>query len=252
MDIKNDLKQGVRLAADAATDIAQTLIEKNRMRANANRIKQVIKGDTELRNQAYIELGRYFYENLREDADSEQEALCVVVDKTTARITKASKKYVELISDAKDLKIPSENSDKIKQAVSDKAKKAKDATEAKVNDIKGKATKTAQQAKDKAVDLGTKAKEKATDLTDKAKNTAMDLTAKTKETVFDIGDKAKDKFDDFKAFIAPDEDLDDIIDGNNELEDMIAQQEEIIKKAESQTDIDFDSDDEESPEDFTF
>ncbi len=252
MDIKNDLKQGVRLAADVATDVAQTLIEKNRMRANANRIKQVIKGDTELRNQAYIELGRYFYENLREDAQSEQEALCVVVDKTTARITKASKKYVELISDAKDLKIPSENSDKIKQAVNDKAKKTKDATEAKVNNIKDKATKTAQQAKDKAIDLGTKAKEKASDLTDKAKNTALDLTAKTKETVADFGDKAKDKFDDFKSFIAPDENLDDIIDGDDELEDMIAQQEEIIKKAESQTNIDLDSDDEESPEDFTF
>ena len=222
------------------------------MRANANRIKQVIKGDTELKNQAYIELGRYFYDNLRDDANDECEALCVVIDKTTARISKASKKYVELISDAKDLKVPSENTDKIKKAVSDKAQKTKDATEAKVSDIKDKATKTVKQAKDKAVDMGTKAKEKATDLTDKAKTTAMDLTAKTKETVADFSDKAKDKFDDFRSFIAPDEDLDDIINGNDELEDMIAQQEEIIKKAETKTNIDLEVDDEESPEDFTF
>ena len=91
MAIKDDLKNSVKLASDAATDALQALVEKSRLRANANRIKQVIKADTELMNQAYIELGKYFYENHREETTADCEALCVVVDKTTTRINKASR-----------------------------------------------------------------------------------------------------------------------------------------------------------------
>ena len=190
MDIKNDFKNGVKLCADAATDVAQALVEKSRLKAKANRIKQVIKADTELRNQAYIELGRYFYETLREQADTECEALCVVVDKTTARIDKASRRYVELLSDSNDVKLKSENTEKIKKIVTDTAE-----------DIKGK-----------AIDTGKKAKDKATDLSSKAKIKTQDLTVKAKETVADLKDKAKDKAQDFKAFIAPDETDEELLD----------------------------------------
>lgn len=234
MDIKNDIMNGVKLVSDAASEAAQALIEKSRLRASANRIKQIIKSDSQLRDQAYIELGRYFYENLRENAATEQETLCVVVDKTSARISKASKKYVELLSRSSDTKLQGENAQKIKTIVTDKAEKIKDTTENKVADVK-----------QKAKDVTTKAKEKATDLTDKAKLTAQDLTVKAKETVADLSDKIEDKVDDFKAFIAPTEDLEDIIEGNDELEQMIAEQEQIM----AQNNID---DDEESPESFEF
>lgn len=190
MDIKNDFKNGVKLCADAATDVAQALVEKSRLKAKANRIKQVIKADTELRNQAYIELGRYFYETLREQADTECEALCVVVDKTTARIDKASRRYVELLSNSSDVKLKSENTEKIKKIVTD----------------------TAEEIKDKAIDTGKKAKEKATDLSGKAKIKAQDFTVKAKETVADLRDRAKDKAQDFKSFIVPDEEDEELID----------------------------------------
>lgn len=238
MDIKNNLKNGAKLAADAATDIAQALVEKSRLRANANRIKQVIKGDTELRNQAYIELGRYYYENLREGADAEQESLCVVVDKTTARINKASKKYVELLNQSNDVKVSGENTEKIKSIVTDKAEKIKNSAETKVANIKDMAKDTTEKVKDKAVSVSDKVKEKAADLKDKAK-----------DTVLDISDKAKDKVDDLKAFVAPDQDLDSIIEGDDELEEMISQQEQIIAQAEAKASP---TDDEESPESFEF
>lgn len=234
MDIKNDIKNGVKLVSDAATDAAQALIEKSRLRASANRIRQIIKSDTTLRNQAYIELGRYYYENLRENAQTEQEELCVVIDKTSARINKASKKYVEMLSQSSDTKIQGENAQKIKQIVTDKAEKVKTTTESKVADVK-----------QKAKDVTAKTKEKAKDVTAKTKEKAIDLSAKAKETVADLSDKAKDKMDDFKAFIAPDEDLEDIINGNDELEQMIAEQEQIM--AENAID-----DDEESPQSFEF
>lgn len=243
MDIKNDIKTGFRLAADAATDIAQALVEKSRLRAKANRIKQIIKGDTELRNQAYIELGRYYYDHLRENADAEQEALCVVVDKTTARIDKASRKYLELISQSGDVSFSTENTEKFKKAVADKADDIKDSATAKAKDIKNK-------AKETATDVGSKVKEKASDVGSKVKEKAQDLSAKTKETVADLGDKAKGKVDDFKSFIAPDEE-DDIFD--DELEEMIAQQEEIIAQAqEDKPTCETATDDEESPDEFDF
>ncbi len=266
MDIKNEFKNGVKLAADAATDIAQSLMEKSRMRANANRIKQVIKGDTELRNQAYIELGRYFYENLREQAGDEQEALCVVIDKTSARISKASKKYLELINGASELNLSSENTEKIKQIVTDKAKQVKESADATVDELKEKAKATTE-----------KAKIKVEDLSDMAVIKAQDLSFKAKETTADLTDKAKEKVDDFKAFIAPDEDIEALIDEDcvfDEIEDEkekveVVQEEEIVEPEQQEVLIDnnaeedieleletpptsYYSDDEESPEEFEF
>lgn len=215
MDIKNDIKNGVKLCADAATDVAQALVEKSRLKAKANRIKQVIKADTELRNQAYIELGRYFYDNLRDEENDECEALCVVIDKTTARIDKASRKYVEIMSSSNDVKLKSENTEKIKKIVADTAE-----------DIKDKAKETSKKAKDKATDLG-----------DKAKIKAQDLSVKAKETVADFKDKAKDKAEDLKAFIAPDETDEDIL---NDIEEEIEIEEAttaIIGEAEAVTQL---------------
>lgn len=241
MDIKNDFKTGVKLCADAASDVAQALVEKSRLKAKANRIKQVIKSDTELRNQAYIELGRFFYENYRNNANDECEALCVVVDKTTTRINKASRKYIELISNSGDVKISSENTEKIKKLVVGKAEKIKDTTGEKVNDLKDK-------AKGKASDFGSRAKIKA-----------QDFSVKAKETVADISNKAKDKVDDFKAFIGPDEDIEDFVDNDDILEEVAneAIDVEAEEAAEKETNaepevISVDEEDEESPEEFEF
>ncbi|MBQ2944926.1 MAG: YtxH domain-containing protein [Ruminococcus sp.] len=235
MDIKNEFKSGMKLAADAATDVAQALVEKSRLRAKANRIKQVIKSDTELRNQAYIELGRYFYDNLRNEANGECESLCVVVDKTTARINKAGRKYVELMSSSSEVKFSSENTEKIKQLVSDKADKIKDTTTDKMNEIK-----------DKAKDTSHKAKEKAVDFSEKAKIKAQDISVKAKETVADISDKAKDKVDDLKAFIAPDEDIEELLEDED-----IVETEKTVQKATAAVET-LDEDDEESPDEFEF
>ena len=237
MDFKDNIINGAKLAADAATDIAQALVEKSRLRANANRIRQVIKADTELKNQAYIELGRYYYENLRDSADEELENLCVVVDKTTARISKASRKYVELLNQSNDTKLKSENTEKIKTIVTDKAEKIKGSAEDKVADIK-----------DFAKDTSKKVKDKATDVSDKVKEKTATVGSKVKEKATDIKDKAKDKVDDLKSFIAPEQDLDSIIEGDDMLEEMIAQQQQIMAEAEDL----LPADDEESPESFEF
>lgn len=126
MDIKNEIINGMKIASDAATDAVQILLEKNRLRANANRIRQVIKSDTELRNQAYIELGRYLYENCRDGLDDDLEQICVVVDKTSRRIEKATSKYIELVAVANDTKIGIDNAQEIKTNIAVKLAQAKE------------------------------------------------------------------------------------------------------------------------------
>jgi len=238
MAIKDDLKSGVKLATDAATDVVQALVEKSRLRANANRIKQVIKSDTDLRNQAYIELGRYFYENLREHAGDEEEALCVVVDKTSHRIRKATQKYIDTISLLDDTKLSGESAQMLKAAVADKATKVKE----------------------KAKETTDKAKAKVSDFSDKAKLKAQDIAMKTKETAAHISYKAKDKVESINPF-ADDEDIEEFIfDDEIEMEEpdkfvMTEDDEDLDDELKAEVEdapvVEIDCD-EESPEEFEF
>lgn len=230
MDIKNDIKNGMKLASDVATDAVQALIDKSRMRANANRIRQVIKSDTELRDQAYIELGRYVYENMRDTLESDEEALCVVVDKTSKRIEKATNKYIEFVAMANDIKVGNENFDAIRKSVSDKLEVAK---------------------------------QKASELKEAARDTVEDITYKAKEKVENI--KVSFDDDDIASILMEDEDNteesvdvaayeDEIsreVDDNTAESADEAEQTEFVTPDISASDI-LTTDDEESPDDFDF
>lgn len=176
MAITNDIKSGIKLTADAVTDVTQSVIEKSRLKAKANRIKQVIKSDSIRREQAYMELGKYFYENHRELMTKELDEPCMIIDKTTIRIDKATKRYFEILAESDNITLCSENTEKIKKIVCDKTDEIKKCTGEKINEV------------------GSKTKAKATE-----------ITGKTKEKAKDIAKKAKDKIDDFKAYVKPDE-----------------------------------------------
>lgn len=194
MAITNDIKTGLKLAADAATDITQSIIEKGRLRARANRIKQVIKNDTDTRNQAYIELGKYYFENHKEDALSQMPESYEVVEKTTDRISKASKRYFELITQSDNMALNSENTEKIKQIVNEKTDEFK------------------KNTNEKFTEISTKTKEKASQLSDKTKEKAKEITS-------DFADKAKSKFEDLKSFVVPNDDLDVLLSDDEESPD---------------------------------
>ncbi len=76
MAIMESIKSGVDFTVDTVSELAAVIAEKNRIRSQLNYIKKVIKTDSATRDQAYIELGRFFYENLRENASAENEAIC--------------------------------------------------------------------------------------------------------------------------------------------------------------------------------
>lgn len=187
MSFTNDIKSSVKLTADAVTDVTNSIVEKARLKAKANRIKQVIKSDTERRNQAYMELGKLFYENHKDLALSLSPETYEVVEKTTIRIDKASRRYFELVTKSDSITLSSENTDKIKQVITDKTE-----------------------------EISTKTKAKATEFSDKTKAKAEELSQKTKakakEVATDFADKAKGKIDDFKSYVNDDEESPDEFD----------------------------------------
>ena len=165
MALVENIKNGVEFVGETVAEIAASVAEKNRLRVQLNHIKGLIKTDSATRDQAYIELGRFFYENLREDASPENEAICAVIDAASDRISAASVKYMELLNLQNETKVRSENAEKIKKVVAEKA------------------SASAKAAKEKGAELGQKAKVAATDAVGKAKTAAADLKDKATETI---------------------------------------------------------------------
>lgn len=237
MAAKDDFKNGACLVGGAISEFTHTLVEKNRIRAKTNRLKQIIKGDSQLRDDAYIALGKYFYENLREGASEENEELCKVVDKTNLRIEKASMRYIELLNEQNDLKVQSENAEKLKKALAKKAEQAKEAASDKAKDLTQKAKETSQE-------ITQKVKDKAVDLKNKAANKAEDVKLDIEDAADEVVDSVEEVFDTESALDIESADI----------ERLIKEEEEKIKSAEvsAVSETEEKKADEESPEDFTF
>lgn len=260
MDISESIKSGLEFVGETVSEIASSIAEKNRLRVQLNHIKGLIKADTATRDQAYIELGRYFYENLREGTSAENEAICTVIDAASDRISKASVKYVELLNIQNDTKVRSENAEKLAKAVSQKASGAAKAAMEKGSEALDKAkdfaASTAEKAKTTAVDLGEKAKTTAVDFSDKAKTTAADFSEKAKTAAADLKDKAVGAAEGIRERFDPEY--------NDDLEELIAAEQRRIAEAEAEVNEEIEAaideaapvvpevTDEESPEDIGF
>ena len=182
MEMKDNIRSGLTLVGDAVSEIATSIAEKNRLRTQLNHIKGLIKSDSATRDQAYIELGRFFYENLREGASPENEAICAVVDAASERISAASVRYMELLNIQNETKIGAENTEKLKKIIAEKA------------DLAAKA-----------------AKDKGTELAAKAKDVAADAMGKAKQAAFELKDKAADTVEDVRGRFAAEDGVEEII-----------------------------------------
>ena len=245
MAFKENIKSGVNFTVDTVSEIASVVAEKNRIRGQLNHIKKLIKTDSATRDQAYIELGRFFYENMREGASPENEAICAVIDSTSDRISKASLKYMELLNLQNETKIRTENTEKIKKIIAEKV------------------SCTAKAAKEKGAEIGKKAKDLATQGVEKAKDIADGIKNKADDTVDDV----KERFD-----TEGDAQVDQIIaeeqakaedaavqaaeapaeEASPELEEMIAAEQAKIEQAQETVEVQPAAPAEESPESFDF
>lgn len=106
MAIMDTLKGTVNTAVDTISTVAQTLVEKNRTNAKLNRLRFIMKNESELMNRAYIALGKQYYENKKggstKQAESE-EKLFAVIENSKAKIAKARECYRQIVDSQNDI-----------------------------------------------------------------------------------------------------------------------------------------------------
>lgn len=76
------------------SDSLDYLIDRNRQKAQLNRIEAVIKNETEILNRAYIALGKHYYKTLdgrTEETDISQ--ICDTIKNSKLRLKKAKARY---------------------------------------------------------------------------------------------------------------------------------------------------------------
>lgn len=82
------------------SDTFQAIIEKNRIKAQINRLRLVMRSETKTIDKAYIELGKEYFKKLKngeQDGSAEAQELCSSIVKATERFKRAIARYHELI-----------------------------------------------------------------------------------------------------------------------------------------------------------
>ena len=76
------------------SDSLDYLIDKNRQKAQLNRIEAVIKNETEILNRAYIALGKQYYKMLEGKAEeTDVSQICDTIKSSKLRLKKAKARY---------------------------------------------------------------------------------------------------------------------------------------------------------------
>lgn len=84
--------------AGSVSKAVNYVVDKNRSAALVNRLKIVIRNEKEVEARAYIELGKYYYENLRDPENDHTERLCHTVEHADRRLKRAFTKLDELLA----------------------------------------------------------------------------------------------------------------------------------------------------------
>ena len=100
MSFFDTLKVGLNTAVDTISAVAHNLVDQSRTNARLNRLRTVMKSESELMNRAYIALGKDYYERIKkgEKPNSErEEKLVQLIDNCKAKIAKARDCYRKII-----------------------------------------------------------------------------------------------------------------------------------------------------------
>lgn len=106
MTILDTVRGTFNTAVDTISTVTQTLVEKNRTNAKLNRLRLIMKNESELMNRAYIALGKQFYENKTKGTqadEKQQEKLFEVIEKSKAKIAKARACYRDIVDSQNDV-----------------------------------------------------------------------------------------------------------------------------------------------------
>ena len=105
MEIFNTFFDSVNSAVDTISDVAQSFVEKNTNKAKLNRLRLVMKTESELMNRAYIALGKHYYETQKKGIETKvdnEEQLFDVIEKSKAKIAKARDCYRKIVDSQND------------------------------------------------------------------------------------------------------------------------------------------------------
>lgn len=81
-------------------DTVQSLVEKNRIKAQINRLRLVMRSEAKTINKAYIQLGKEYYKKIKDGEvkpGNDAEEYCAAIAKATDRFKRAVSRYHELI-----------------------------------------------------------------------------------------------------------------------------------------------------------
>lgn len=95
--IKGTVKDTVNTAVDTISSVTNNIIEKNRTNAQLNRLRMVMKNESEMMNRAYIALGKHYFETAKGEAGvkpaQNEKELFDVIENSKSRIKKARERY---------------------------------------------------------------------------------------------------------------------------------------------------------------
>ena len=106
MTFFDTVKGTVNTAADTISNVTQNIVEKNRTNAKLNRLRLIMKCESELMNRAYIALGKSFYENAKKGesvSEEQQKKLFEVIENSKAKIAKARECYRQIVDSSNDI-----------------------------------------------------------------------------------------------------------------------------------------------------
>lgn len=172
-------------------EAAEEGLEKARIKAQQNRIRQIIRIDEQELESVYAKIGRISVTGKDND---KREDLINEAKRIETRILRAEVR-LEMLKNAASV---DECSRAFEEKLIETAQNVKKATEEKAKDIKEKAMVKGGDLKEKLRDTAEDLTAKAEDLTIKAKDKAADLSIKAKDKSDKAKDIAKDKAKDIK------------------------------------------------------
>ena len=205
----------VNTAVETLSTVAQNFVEKNRTKAKLNRLRMVMKNESELMNRAYIALGKEYYEILKKgDAEptEKQEKLLEVIDSCKAKIARARDCYRTIVesqneyiyatpannketvptTDVIDITVACSNESDYKTSpFSD----AKEAVKEKAEDIKETVAEKKEDVAEKAENIKEAAVEISEDIKDAAADTKKVVAENVKETKKKVSKTVKKALD---------------------------------------------------------
>lgn len=210
-------------------DAAEEGLQKARIKAQQNRIREIMKVDEKELDSVYAKIGRIA---VLGKEDSKKEELVNEAKRIEARILRAEVR-LEMLKNAASV---DECTKAFEEKLLDTAQNVKNATAEKAKDLK-------EKAKTKGEDIKEKIKDASADLTAKAE----DLTIKAKDKAADLKIKAKDKTADIKEKL-PKSANKETAEEPQEKENVLENVDDILKRIEDT----INSVDEESAEEFKF